>query len=79
MEHQYEVCAWLLHVGNQHVLIVSLVLKSLLCFLCVTPLEDDEVLLSLMDFRVPKSICHVMVLQKLWWLASSCDCRSKPE
>ena len=82
MEHHYEVCAWLLHVGNQQcltVLMVSLVLKSLLCFLCVTSLEDDETVVSLMDFGVPKSICHVMVVQKLkWWPASSCDYGSKP-
>lgn len=38
-EHLYEVCAWLLHVGNQQCLtVVSLVLKSLLCLLFVASL-----------------------------------------
>lgn len=83
LEHQYKVRAWLLHVGNQQcltVLMVSLVLKSLLCFLCAAALQDDEVIVSLLDFGVPKNICHVMVVQKLkWWPASSHDCGSKPE
>lgn len=83
MEHQYQVCACLLHVGHQQrliILMVSLVLKSLLCFLCATSLEDDEVVVSLLDFGVPESICHVMVVQKLKWRpASSCDCGCKPE
>lgn len=38
-EHLYEVCAWLLRVGNQQCLtVVSLVLKSLLCLLFVASL-----------------------------------------
>ena len=77
MEHKGEVCAWLLHVGDQQcltVLMVSLVLKSLLCFLCVTSMEADEVVVSLMDYGVPQSVCHVTVVQMLkQWPASSCD------
>lgn len=35
---------------------------------------------SLMDFGVPKNICHVMVVQKLKrWLCSCCPCGNKPE
>lgn len=56
---------------------VSLVLKSLLCFLWVTSLQNDELFASLVDFGVPESIQHVRVGQKLkWGPASCCDCRS---
>lgn len=77
MEHLYEVCAWLLHVGNQQCLSVSHWFSKVCFFL--TTLEEDEVVVSLMDFGVPKSICCAIVVQKLkWWLCSSCPCGSKP-
>lgn len=71
MEHQYEVCAWLLHVGNQQCLIILMVFsgfkKLALLFVCVTSLEYDEVVVSLVDYGVPRSVCRVMVAQKLKW------------
>lgn len=62
MEHQYEVCTWLLHAGNQQCITVCLDsftgFKKLLCLLCATPLEGDEVVVRVVDSRVPKSICR---------------------
>lgn len=67
MKHQNNVCVRLLHVGKEQyltTLIFLMVLKSLLCFLCATSSEDDEVVVSLMDSGVPETVCHVMLVRK---------------
>lgn len=38
-----------------------------LLFVYVTSLEYDEVVVSLVNYGVPRSVCHVMVAQKLKW------------